>query len=994
MYIREKYGISLVVAIALLAIIMAATLIHNGTSASVIKTQSFAISNATPISTSIAAGSSRLLPKTKANSTGAVYLTPQIFQVTGKSTIISLSTTTSTSIPTTTSISTTTPTSTTTAPTTTIPQTTGPSTTTVPPATSTTNTYYVYVANIGSNSVSVISWATDAVIATIQVPDSSPRDIVASPDGKYVYTSGLYIAKETANSTASTIQGEIVVSKISAVTDSVVGTIVLSDCGVFVNQCTGEGSPNIAISPNGQELYVLDNDTEFIARISTSSFAVQQNTAPLETFVDVPAPGTPTGPYNTNLAVTPDSRYVYVRDAYPGGGCGTGGISYDYFTVLLSATTLAEVNNNTAGSTSCYLIPGSGITIGPDDNVYEAVLGVTTLGLDFAALSKINGALNAPIALINGSPDYEVVTPDNKNLFWTQNACQPTGLPCFGPFNGTLNSVPVSSFSNASETSRPLPDTSLLGGIASTPNSTFLYTSSYSTDEVLKISTSTGQIVNRIAVGTGPWGVAIAPPPISPTTTTTTTTSTTTSTTSTTSTTTIFQSTTTTTTTTTTTSTTTIPPTTTTSSTTSTAPTTTSTVITSTTTSTSIPTTTSITTTVPPSTTSTSTTSTTTSTTAPTTTMCQPGTIIIIKKSIGGNGTFNFSSTSNASNVMCPTVSTTTTVTATTSTSTTATTSTTTSTTTMPPTTSTTSTVCPAGTTCLPSTTTTLSTTTICPTGDICPASTTTTSMITTSYPTTTIALPTTTITSSILPTTTPSTSITTTSSTTTTIIPPTTTTTILQSTASTTPTTIPPTTTTSTSITTTTSISTTTSIPTTSLSTTTTSTVPATTTSTSILYYYINSTSQGDACNSTKTFKDIGPCALQGGTPVITSVQGVAPTTTLGGCIAIAHGYYQATYDETDKDHGWTLWQCLAGSTGYVPADDDNNPCSGPNVYVNAANGGFAQYANGSTLDPFETGCTETGNLGNYNCELPFTSLHANIIADDYYTETFCGSS
>ncbi len=138
--------------------------------------------------------------------------------------------------------------------------------------------------------------------------------------------------------------------------------------------------------------------------------------------------------------------------------------------------------------------------------------------------------------------------------------------------------------------------------------------------------------------------------------------------------------------------------------------------------------------------------------------------------------------------------------------------------------------------------------------------------------------------------------------------------------------------------------------------------------------YYYINSSSQGDPCDSNFP-GDTGPCALQGGTPVITT----------GSCGPVAQGYYQ---NNPSYDDGWTLYACTPGTSGYVPSSDGPY-CETIDAYMNLGNGGSLQ----SSQFPVTSGtCTYQGN-GYYMCEMPFTNMQANISAYDYYSKTYCPS-
>ena len=87
---------------------------------------------------------------------------------------------------------------------------------------------YAYVANLSSDTVSVIDTANNTVVAT--VPGGNPVYVTVSPDGSRVYV---------ANYTSDTV------SVIDTATDSVVATVPV-----------GTGPDNVTVSPDGSRVYV------------------------------------------------------------------------------------------------------------------------------------------------------------------------------------------------------------------------------------------------------------------------------------------------------------------------------------------------------------------------------------------------------------------------------------------------------------------------------------------------------------------------------------------------------------------------------------------------------------------------------------------------------------------------------------------------------------------------------------------------------------------
>ena len=137
----------------------------------------------------------------------------------------------------------------------------------------TPNGQYVYVANRGSNSVSVISTSSNSVVSTITV-GTNPLGVAITPNGQYVYV---------ANGGSNTV------SVISTASNSVVSTIPVGT------------SPNgVAITPNGQYVYVDDYVSNTTSVISTSSNSVVST---------VPVGSGPDG-----VVITPNGQYVYVAN--------------------------------------------------------------------------------------------------------------------------------------------------------------------------------------------------------------------------------------------------------------------------------------------------------------------------------------------------------------------------------------------------------------------------------------------------------------------------------------------------------------------------------------------------------------------------------------------------------------------------------------------------------------------------------------------------------
>ncbi len=180
----------------------------------------------------------------------------------------------------------------------------------------------LYVANSGSDTVSVIDPSTQTVIKTIPLaPGSSPWGIAATPNGRKVYV---------VNS------GNGTVSVIDARSGSVYKTIFLSK---------DSWPSNIAITPDGTKAFVTDNNTNTIFVIDTATDSI------VHSFI---IPGSLSA---WDIAISPDGTTVYVTD---------DGASGNVFAIDTSTYALLVPPIATGGT-------GAGITVTPNGSkVYTA----------------------------------------------------------------------------------------------------------------------------------------------------------------------------------------------------------------------------------------------------------------------------------------------------------------------------------------------------------------------------------------------------------------------------------------------------------------------------------------------------------------------------------------------------------------------------------------------------------------------------------------------
>ena len=159
-----------------------------------------------------------------------------------------------------------------------------------------------YITNAYDNTVSVIDTATDKVTNTYNV-GQWPIGVVVSPDGTNVYV---------ANSAFNGGNGTVSPGSVSVINTA---TNKVTDVNVGAGWPTG-----IAISPDGKQLYVVDNWFWSVHVIDTATNALTATVYPI-------------GPEPYGISVSPDGKRVYAAISTYG---------YDYVSVIDPATNKAE----------------------------------------------------------------------------------------------------------------------------------------------------------------------------------------------------------------------------------------------------------------------------------------------------------------------------------------------------------------------------------------------------------------------------------------------------------------------------------------------------------------------------------------------------------------------------------------------------------------------------------------------------------------------------
>jgi YVTN family beta-propeller protein len=242
---------------------------------------------------------------------------------------------------------------------------------------------YVYVSNVFSNTVSVISTSDNTMIETIPV-GAMPTGVSVSSDGKYVYVSNyggstVSVIKTSDNTVIKTIPVEKGIRGVSVSPDGkyvyvsnfiegTVSVISTSDNPVIKTITVGGKPAGISVSPDGDYVYVsnmvLDNVLKgTVSVISTSEISISDN--PVIEKIPVGAYGT------TGVSVSPDGKYVYVSNYAPEG----------------TVSVISICDNNTVIETIPVGAMPTGVSVSPDGKyVYVSNYGertVSVLGFKF-----------------------------------------------------------------------------------------------------------------------------------------------------------------------------------------------------------------------------------------------------------------------------------------------------------------------------------------------------------------------------------------------------------------------------------------------------------------------------------------------------------------------------------------------------------------------------------------------------------------------------------
>jgi len=267
---------------------------------------------------------------------------------------------------------------------------------------------YAYVANFGSNTVSVIDTTSDTIVKTIPV-GRGPTGVALTPDGAFAYVANY---NDGTVSVINTSSGKVVGNPIQVGNQPLFVTISPNGASVYVtnyvdgsvsvistatNTVTGprisiydnyDLNPiQVAITPNGEFAYVTAYFSDYIYVISTSS----------NTVVDYFSIGTE---YSSGIAITPDGATAYVTNYY--------GVVYP-----INTSNNSVGSSITVGSFNAYTL---GIAITPNGEfAYAANNDSDTVAV---INTSNNTVVGSPISVGN-EPYMVAVTPDGSFVYVT-----------------------------------------------------------------------------------------------------------------------------------------------------------------------------------------------------------------------------------------------------------------------------------------------------------------------------------------------------------------------------------------------------------------------------------------------------------------------------------------------------------------------------------------------------------------------------------------------
>jgi YVTN family beta-propeller protein len=228
--------------------------------------------------------------------------------------------------------------------------------------------------------------------------------------------------------------------------DNYVSVISTSNDSAFKNITTGSSPWGIAITPNGQYVYINNGGSNSVSVISTSSNSI---------VVTIPVGTAPHG-----VAITPNGQYVYVANA-----------------VSNSVSVISTATNSVVSTIPIGTNP-AGVAITPNGQYVYVANHISN------SVSVISTSSNSVVATIpvGSGPIGIAITPNGQYVYVVD-------------YGGAAISV-ISTSSNSVVSTIPL--SAIPQSVTITPNGQYAYVITWNTNSVSVISTSSNSVVTTI----------------------------------------------------------------------------------------------------------------------------------------------------------------------------------------------------------------------------------------------------------------------------------------------------------------------------------------------------------------------------------------------------------------------------------------------------------------------------------------------------------------
>lgn len=315
----------------------------------------------------------------------------------------------------------------------------------------------IYVTNEDSNSVSVISGASNEVIADIPV-GKRPRGIKVSPDG-----SVFYVALSGSPKCGPTIPDEECEKLIADKAADGIAEVNASTHDVVRILPSGSDPEQFDVDWQARRLYVSNEDTHTATILDLDSGTIITQT--------------PTGLEPEGVRLTPDGSKFYV----------TGEVASDI--TVIDAASGEEITRIKVG-------------LRPRDIMFTADSSTAYISAEFGALINVidvaSNTVTGEIPLLEGSLPMGLVLSPDESMLYVATGRGKTVLAIDLDKEEVVNSVEVGP--------RPW-------GLASSLDGSTLYTANGPSDDVSVIDVDSFTVVKKIPVGETPWGVVVGPAP-------------------------------------------------------------------------------------------------------------------------------------------------------------------------------------------------------------------------------------------------------------------------------------------------------------------------------------------------------------------------------------------------------------------------------------------------------------------------------------------------